>query len=64
MLELQLLPFINKYALHLIYFNIKKYMFMVYTNFEPPFKKNNFFLYNLNVNDNYKFKYFAINFIN
>ena len=39
-------------------------MFMVYTNFEPPFKKNNFFLYNLNVNDNYKFKYFAINFIN
>jgi len=32
---------------------------MIYTNFEPPFKKkiihpskNNYFLYNLNINDN------------
>jgi len=25
---------------------------MIYTNFEPPFKKNNSFIYNLNVNDN------------
>jgi len=25
---------------------------MIYINFEPPFKKKNSFLYNLNVNDN------------